>query len=122
MRLDELFDEGPLDITDEIKQTLMDILTPMVAADVPFVTVKQIIEKLRQLRTGLVIDRNLIMNLLNPDQIKIIDKIDGNRVYLSNPNSPTRSLKKSDEEKEAEKVDKMATKKATDNLKGKDEL
>jgi hypothetical protein len=111
MRLDELFDEGPLDITDEIKQTLMDILTPMVAADVPFVTVKQIIEKLRQLRTGLVIDR-----------IKIIDKIDGNRVYLSNPNSPTRSLKKSDEEKEAEKVDKMATKKATDNLKGKDEL
>lgn len=122
MRLDELFDDGPLDVTDDIKQTLMDILTPMVAADVPFVTIKQVIQKLRQLRTGLVIDRNLIMNLLDPDKIKIIDKIDGDRVYLSNPNSPDRSLKKSDEQKEREHVDDLATKKATKDIQDDDAL
>lgn len=117
MRLFELFDDGPLDVTSEIKETLMDVLTPMVAADVPFVTIKQIIDKLRQLRTGLVIDRNLIMSVLDPDQIKIIDRIEGDRVYLSNPNSPNRSLKKSEEEKEAEHVDDMATKKAAKDIK-----
>lgn len=116
MRLFELFDDGPLDVTDEIKETLMDILTPMVAANVPFVTIKQIVEKLRQLRTGLVIDRNLIMTVLDPDKIKIISKIDGDRVYLNNADSPNRSLKKDDKEKEAEHVDDLATKKANQEI------
>ncbi len=112
MRLFELFDDGPLDVTEDIKQSLMDILTPMVASRVPFVTVQQIIDKLRSLRTGVIIDRNLIMTLLDPDQIKIIDKIDGDRVYLSNPGAPDRSLGQDDTEKEAEHVDDMAQKQA----------
>jgi len=112
MRLFELFDDGPLDVTEDIKQSLMDILTPMVASRVPFVTIQQIIEKLRQLRTGIIIDRNLIMTLLDPDKIKIISRIEGDRVYLSSPNSPDRSLGKDDTEKEKEHVDDMAKKQA----------
>ena len=112
MRLFELFDDGPLDVTEDIKQSLMDILTPMVASRVPFVTIQQIIDKLRSLRTGIIIDRNLIMTLLDPDQIKIIDKIEGDRVYLSNPAAPDRSLGQDDEEKEKEHVDDLAKKQA----------
>jgi len=116
MRLFELFDDSPPDVTDDIKQSLMDILTPMVASRVPFVTIQQIIEKLTQLRTGVMIDRNLIMTLLDPDQIKIISKIEGDRVYLSNPNAPDRSLGKDDAEKEKEHVDDMAQKQAQKSM------
>ena len=112
MRLFELFDDGPLDVTDDIKQSLMDILTPMVASRVPFVTIQQVIDKLRQLRTGLSIDRNLIMSMLDPDKIKIISKIEGDRVYLANPSAPDRSLGKDDKEKEADHVKDMAQKQA----------
>jgi hypothetical protein len=116
MKLFELFDDGPLDVTEDIKERLLDILTPMVASGVPFVTIKQVIDKLRQLRTGLTIDRNLIMTLLDPDKIKIIGKIDGDRIYLTNPDSPERSLNKDDGKKEAEHVDDMASKQAQKNI------
>jgi len=112
MRLFELFDDGPLDVTSDLKNSLLDILTPMVASKVPFVTIQQIIDKLRQLRTGLTIDRNLIMTLLDPDQIKIISRIEGDRVYLSNPNGPDRSLTKDDKEKDKDHVNDMATQQA----------
>lgn len=108
MRLFELFDDGPLDVTDDIRQSLMDVLTPMVASKVPFVTVQQIIDKLRDMRTGMAVDRNLVMTLLDPDEIKIIDKIEGDRVYLNNPESALRSVDKEDAEKEAEHVTDLA--------------
>jgi hypothetical protein len=116
MNLFELFDDGPLDVTDDIKQSLLDILTPMVASRVPFVTIQQIVDKLGQLRTGISIDRNLIMTLLDPDKIKIIDKIEGDRVYLKDASSPDRSLQQDDREKEAEHVDDMAKKQAQKSM------
>jgi hypothetical protein len=112
MLLFELFDDGPLDVSEDIKQSLMDILMPMVAQKVPFVTIQQVIDKLRQLRTGLIIDRNLVMTLLDPDQIKLISRIEGDRIYLSDPSSPDRSLTKDDEEKDRDHVNDMATKQA----------
>lgn len=116
MRLYEILDNRPLDITEDLRQNIMDILTPMVAAKVPFVTIDQVIESLDSLRRGITIDRNLIMSILNPDKIKIISKIDGDRVYLSSPTSPTRSLKKDDEQKEKEHVADMAKKQASKNM------
>jgi hypothetical protein len=121
MFLLELFDDGPLDVTDDVQQSLMDILTPMVASGLPFVTMTQIIDKLRQLRTGLSIDRNLIMTLLDPNKIKIISKIEGDKVYLSNPNSPDRSLTKDDSEKEADHVEDMAQKQAQKKMGSKND-
>ena len=116
MRLYEIFDDSPLDITNDMRQNIMDVLTPMVASKVPFVTIQQVIDKLRQLRTGVSIDRNLIMSMLDPDKIKIISKIEGDRIYLSSPTSPTRSLNKNDEQKEKEHVADMAKKQAAKNM------
>lgn len=116
MRLFELFDENPLDITGDMRQDIMDVLTPMVAKEVPFVTIQQVIDKLRNFRTGLSIDRNLVMSMLNPDKIKIINKIEGDRIYLSNPMGSTRSLKKDDKQKEKEHVEDMAKKQAAKNM------
>jgi hypothetical protein len=121
MYLFELFDDGPLDVTDDIKERIMDILTPMVAQKVPFVTIQQILDKINQLRTGITVDRNLIMTLMDPDKIKIIDKIEGDRVYLKNPDSPDREVGKDNREKEEDHLNKMATtqaKKAIDKNDG----
>ncbi len=112
MYLFELFDDGPLDVTDDIKERIMDILTPMVAQKVPFVTIQQILDKVNQLRTGITVDRNLIMTLMDPDKIKIIDKIEGDRVYLKNPDSPDRSVGQDNREKEEDHLNKMAQKQA----------
>ena len=92
------------------------IQAPMVAKEVPFVTIKQVIDKLHNFRTGLSIDRNLVMSMLNPDKIKIISKIEGDRIYLSNPMGSTRSLKKDDKQKEKEHVEDMAKKQAAKNM------
>ena len=115
MLLLELFDDS-VDVTGDIKEALMDVLTPMVASRVPFVTIQQIIDKLSALRTGVSIDRNLIMTLLDPDKIKIIDKIEGDRVYLNNPNSPDRAVNQDDKQKEKDHVNDMAQKQAQKSM------
>ena len=95
---------------------IIDVLIPMVATKVSFVTIQQIIDKLRQFRTGVSIDRNLVISMLDPDKIKIISKIEGDRIYLSSPTNPTRSLNKDDTQKEKEHVQDMAKKQAAKNM------
>ena len=106
MLLCEIFDDN-LNITNDIRQYVMDVLTPMVAAHVPFVTVQQVIDELRDMRTGVSIDRGLIMNILDPNKIKIIKKIEGDNIYFNDP--PIVSANKDTEEKNKEKVFKTAT-------------
>ncbi len=115
MLLCELFDDS-LNITDDIREYVMDVLTPMVASHVPFVTVQQIIDKLRDMRTGVSIDRGLIMDILNPDKIKIIQKIQGDRIYFNDPEAPMISNNKNTEEKNKETVNKMAMATVKKNL------
>ena len=116
MLLCELFDENPLEVTDELKSDLMDVLTPMVAHEVPFVTVQQIIDKLRDMHTGIAVDRALIFNLLDPDQVKMVKKIEGDRIYLTQPLPTDREVGEDDKEKEAEHVSDMATQQAQKNV------
>lgn len=118
MLLCELFDDSPLEVTDELKSALMDILTPMVASKVPFVTVQQVIDKMREMNTGMSIDRTLIFNLLDPDQVKMVKKIEGDRIYLSQPMPTDREVGEDDAEKEAEHVSDMAQKQAQQNMGG----
>jgi hypothetical protein len=114
MRLYELFDDG--NVTDDLKNSLMDILTPLVASKVPFVTVQQVIDKLRTERTGLSIDRSLIMDLLDPDQVKIVKKIEGDRIYLAPPEEEERSVTKDEMEKDKEHVADMGADQAKKNI------
>jgi len=116
MRLYEIFDDS-LNITDDIREYLMDVLTPMLAAHIPFVTVQQVIDKLRDMRTGVSIDRGLIMHMLDPDKIKIVKKIEGDRIYFNDPEAPITSSNKDTEEKNKKKVLKMATDQVKKELK-----
>jgi len=111
MLLCEIFDDD-LNITNDIRQYVMDVLTPLVASHVPFVTVQQVIDELRNMRTGVSIDRGLIMNILDPDKIKIIKKIEGDNIYFNDPEAPIVSTNKDTEEKNKEKVFKTATSQA----------
>lgn len=117
MHLFELFQDGQIDIQDEIKDTLLDILTPMVASHVPFVTLDSIIEKMAEFRMGVAIDKNLIMTILNPDQIKIIDRIEGDKIYLNLGIPNDRALAQDDVEKGKQHVSKMAGDQATKAMK-----
>ncbi len=116
MKLFELFDDGPLDVMGDIKDSLLDILTPMVASKVPFVTVHHIVDKLRQMKTGIAINRNLVMTILDPNKIKMVDRIEGDRVYLRNDDAPENSLTQDDKEKDQDHVQDLAQKQAQKSM------
>ena len=119
MRLDELFDDGPLNVTDDLAEDVMEILTPFAVAKVRYVTIQQIIDKLSQLGTGLSIDRGLIMDMLDPNKIKLVKKIEGDRIYLAVPGSEQREVDDDQAEKDAEHVSKQAAQQAQKSIQGK---
>lgn len=117
MLLRELFDDRPVNVVDDLRSLVIDVLTPLAAGNIPFVTVQQIVDRLREARSGVRVDRNLIMTILNPDEVKIVKKIEGDRIYLSLPVRDEVSKTEDDEEREKERIrgkaQKQATKQAT---------
>lgn len=108
MLLLELFSSGG-DMMDQMRQDALDVITPYLGMKVPFVTVNQVIDGLRSnSNLGIVIDRSLIMDLLNPENVKAVDKIEGNRIYLTNPEAVSREVDADDKEKDQEQVTQMA--------------
>ena len=109
----ELFDNGG-ELTNQIRQDALDIITPYLGSDLPFVTVNQIIDGLRNnSKHGIVIDRSLVMSILDPDHVKAVSKIEGNRIYLAQPEDATRKVSVDDEGKDQEQVSDMAQDQAT---------
>ena len=96
MFLCELFEPG--DMTEQLRQTALDYLTPFLSQKVPFVTVNQMIDALRRSQLGLVINRTMIMDLLNPQQVEAVDKIEGDRIFLKNPDKVPPSENAADQE------------------------
>jgi hypothetical protein len=121
MRYYELF-EG-LDstgVTNEIRGSIVDILTPLASQGVHFVTVQQVLDALQNSGSGIQIDRSMIMQLLNPDSIKLIKSIEGDRINLDNgDNGPTVSKTKKDQQKQEDDIKKSATSQAQKNIDGK---
>lgn len=94
---------------NQMRQDALDVITPFLAQNVPFITVNTIIDGLRNFDLGIMIDRSLVMQLLDPDVIKGIDRIEGDRVYLTNPNNADNNeFSEDDAEKQAEQVNDMA--------------
>ncbi len=116
MLLFELFQDPPLEMNSEMRNMILDVLTPLVAQKVPFVTVDQIIDKLREFRTGIAIDRGFIMNILDPENVKVVQKIEGDRIYLNIGGAPNRAVDNHDAEKEQEQMHKQATAQAQKNV------
>lgn len=106
MLLYELFDHT--EMTEQLRQAALDYLTPLLSQNVPFVTMNQIIEALRQNHFGVVINRAMIMELLDPDQNEAIGKIEGDRIYLQQPDAEVRDVDAEDAEKDQEQVTDIA--------------
>ena len=114
MLLCELFE--PDEMTDQLRQAALDYLTPLLSQGVPFVTVNQMIEALRNNHFGLVINRPMIMDILDPDRVEAIDKIEGDRIILASPESETREVDAEDAEQDQEHVQDMAQDQAKKSL------
>jgi hypothetical protein len=115
MRLNELFDQPapkPNTVSDRLRQMAIDFLTPLVAHKVPFITVQQMVDELRRRRPGILVDRALVMSLLDPEQVKSVKEIEGDRINLQQPDSIEHAVDDDGAEAEVNKIKDMAKQKA----------
>ena len=115
MLLRELF-EDPGEMTKHLRQAALDYLTPLLSQNVPFVTIDQMIDALRHAQLGLVINRAMIMDILNPDQVQAVAKIEGDRIYLTQPDGEDRDVDADKAEQDQQHVANMAADQAKKTL------
>lgn len=138
MLLFELFDDAPLQDNDQpqadtngkmfqqLRQAALDLITPMLGQSVPFVTMQQVVQGMSRQDTGIVMTPGLVMQLLDPDQVKAVKKIEGDRIYLARPGMPDddRETDEKQAEQDQQQISNMADQqinrdaapKPTDNL------
>ena len=115
MLLFELFsDDG--DVVQRLRDDIVDLLLPLAAHGVPFVTVDKIMDKMRGKRTGFEITRDLVFQVLDPDKVAIINKIEGDRVYFSMPNDEDRAVSDDQAQKDQNTVADKAAAQAKQNM------
>jgi len=115
MRLDELFgmdDDDGMTVSQRLQQTALSVIIPMLAHNVPFVTVQSIMDELRSTRPGIFVDRALIMDLLDPDKVKAVTKIEGDRIYLQAPEEDEHKAGEDETAKDVDKIKKNAIQQA----------
>lgn len=117
MYIFELF--APDNMMTELKQKLLNILTPLMARKVPFVTIQQIIDELRHAQTGLTIDRSLVVKVLDPSDFIPVQKIEGDRIYLKMPEADKFTVDDNEKEKQKNHMKDTAGKQAEKEIKKK---
>lgn len=115
MLLCELF-EDPGEMTQHLRQAALDYLTPLLSQNVPFITIQQMIDALRHAQLGLVINRSMVMDILNPDEVQAVDKIEGDRIYLTQPDGEDRDVDADKAEQDQQHVANMAADQAKKTL------
>lgn len=118
MLLLELFDKKPEKggVVQDLRDQMLDMLMPLATQGVPFVTIQAIVDKMKELNSGVSVDRALVMHVLDPAEVKMVSKIEGDRVYFGLDNEQNKAGEK-EEEKNANKVNDMAVSQAKNNLK-----
>lgn len=111
MFLYELFDSGNK-MEEKLRQEALDVITPFLAQGLPFVTVQQVIDAMRR-DSGMMITRGLLMKILDPNTVKAVDKIEGDRIVLAKPDEEEADADDLEDQQKAEQeadqhVDDMA--------------
>jgi hypothetical protein len=105
--------EGEEDsIVERLRSVLMDLLTPLSVNKVKSISIDSIIEKLRLEKTGVDLNRQLIMKLIDPRKNSMITRIEGDTVFFRVPLSGNAKS-----EDEAQKDLKAVTSKAVKQAK-----
>jgi hypothetical protein len=108
MRYHEIIKEDN-SIMDPVRDAVIDIMTPLAANGVQFVTVQQIMDQLADADTGVAVDRSLLMSILNPDQVKIINLNTGN-------DGSQRAVTQTQKQSEQDKIKDTAADQAKKNI------
>jgi pyridoxine 5'-phosphate synthase PdxJ len=116
MRYHEIIREDN-DAMDPVRNAVIDILTPLVSNGVQVVSVQQILDKLKDSDTGIAIDRSLLMQILDPDQVKIVKSIEGDRINLNTGNDGSqRAVTQKQQQSEQDKIKNTAADQAKKNI------
>lgn len=109
MRLYELFEDAPEggDVVQGLRDAVLDLLTPIAASGVPKVSIQAVIDRLRSENSGLSIDRALVMHLLDPQEVAMVKKIEGDSIIFNLADEDARS--ESDEEAARDQAHVKAT-------------
>ncbi len=110
MRYQELMERG--NFNRGLSGKILDILTPIASTGVEFISMDQLINKIKHMPTGLKIDREFIMDVLDPNKFSLIQKIEGDKVFLNLPDEVLRKVADPQKEKEADKIAATATQQA----------
>lgn len=107
------------EMQQQLRQAALDLITPLLGQNVPFVTMQQVIDGLSGSRFGIVITPAIIMSVLNPDDVKAVEKIQGDRIYLTKPGAPSsdRKVAQNQQEQDQKHVGDMAAKQINQELK-----
>jgi len=117
MRLWELFED--LDIIDSLRNNILDILTPLAENNIPYIMINKVIDVLQKQRPGIIIDRALIMQILDPDEVSMITKIEGDKIFFKLPEENSRKTTEDQKEKEKEQLSKKASDQAKKSIQKK---
>jgi hypothetical protein len=119
MLLREMFEQADGGgVVQGLRDSILDMLMPLAAQGVPYVTVQAIVDKMKELDSGVSVDRALVMHVLDPQDVKMVSKIEGDRVYFGLSQDEDQNKAGPDAaEKNADKVSSMAMSQAKTNLK-----
>ena len=121
MLLSELFADDSVNIIDDLRALMKDVLVPLAANKVPYVTVQQVVDRLQEVRSGARVDRAMVMTVLDPNKVELVDKIEGDRIYLSSPAPDEVAKKEEDEEADKQKIQAKANQQAKKEVTASDD-
>jgi hypothetical protein len=119
MRLHDLFEDEEGGVVQELRDAILDLLTPLAAQGIPKVSIQAIIDKMRDVHSGVAIDRALVMHVLDPQDVKMVTKIEGDTLYFNLSDENSRAVSDDEKEKEADKMKTTAVNQAKKSIKDK---
>lgn len=119
MRLEELFEDEEGSVVDDLRAAILDMLTPLAAQGVPKVSIQAIIDKMRDVHSGVAVDRALVMHVLDPQTVKMVKKIEGDSVFFSLADDEANAASEDEEQKAADRVKSTAVDQAKKQIKAK---
>jgi cell division septum initiation protein DivIVA len=100
--------------TSEQTQRLLSILEPLAADGKESISITDFIALVNHSNmTSMLMDREAVMQLLEPSDDGLVKSIDGDMIYFGKTITPIRDIASKQQEKESESLDKNAARQAT---------
>lgn len=115
----EVFDApepAPGQVMTELQQAATNMIVPLISQRVPFLTMQQAIQGLSSSQQGVLITRQMIIDIFDPEKIKAIKKVEGDRIWFQYPDDKHSETQQQDSD---DKVADMAAAEINKNLKTK---